>query len=117
MINIISSSRYKIARKSIKDVASGFLSEHGFSEGHDINIIFAGKNKLKIIAKKYKHENLALPVLTFVYNESDEGKKYLGEVFICYPQAVIMAAQKGKKVDEIIEKLVLHGLDNIIKNV
>lgn len=118
MINVITSSRYKINRKAIKKLAAEILQNNSFDLNSDLNIIFAGKIKLREISKKYKQEDVALPVLTFVYNEKTEDNgQYLGEVLICYPQAVLMAAQKNKTVNEIIERLVKHGIDNIIKNV
>lgn len=79
---------------------------------------------MKQIAKKYKKENLALPVLSFSYlNDSlkpnravffPEKERLIGEVFICYPQAVLIAAKRERKVDSIISELIKHGLDNII---
>jgi ssRNA-specific RNase YbeY (16S rRNA maturation enzyme) len=116
MISVISPSRYKVNKKQIKTFASNVMLENGIVTRHAVNIVFAGKKKLKDLSQKYKHENVALPVLTFVYNEPSDGQKYLGEVLICYPQAVLLAAQKNKTVEETIIKLVKHGLDNIIKN-
>jgi len=107
MINITTSSRYKINRKKIKET---------FNIDGVINIIFVGKNKMRLIAKKYKKENLALPVLSFNYDEStiDKNEKLLGEVFICYPQAVLLSAERNKKVDDTILNLIKHGIENII---
>lgn len=117
MVTIVSSSRYKINKKQIKHFAETLLSEHQYSHTHALNIIFAGKTKLKTLAQKYKKENEALPVLTFVYNEESDNIKHLGDIFICYPQAVLMAAQKNKGVDEMILRLVKHGMENIFANI
>lgn len=114
MITIISSSRYRVNRKSLKEETSQFLLERGISGGSDITIVFVGKNKMREIAEKYKDEDTALPVLTFSYNERSEQKQFLGEIIVCYPQAVLMAAQRNKKVDETILSLVKHGIKNLI---
>lgn len=117
MITIISPSRYKVNKKRLRKVAADKLLEHGIAEGNEVNVIFAGRTKLKELSTRYKQENVALPVLTFIYNEPSDNSKYLGEIFICYPQAILMAAQKGRRVDDTIERLLIHGLDNIIKNI
>lgn len=104
MINIISSSRYKISRKKIKEA---------ISVDENINIVFIGKNKMKSIANKYKRENIALPVLSFSYKDKADDIP-TGEIFICYPQAVLLAAEREKRVDDMIISLIKHGIENII---
>lgn len=116
MINIKSSSRYKIPRNKIKEFIGSYLVNKGYSFNFDINIIFIGKNKMKKIAQTYKKENLPLPVLSFFYNEKMNGNYLLGEIFICYPQAILLAVHRNKKVDDIILELIKHGVDNLIKN-
>lgn len=117
MIQIISSSRYKINRKKLKVQALSFFQEAKFTPYQTVNIVFVGRKKMKDISLQYKEEDVALPVLSFIYNQEEEGRKLLGEVLICYPQAVLMAAQKGKKVDDIILQLMKHGIENIVKNI
>lgn len=75
---------------------------------------------MKAIASKYAHGNEALPVLSFSYLEKNktsdvEKENVLGEIFICYPQAIILAAEKEKKVDDIIIFLIKHGIENIMQ--
>jgi len=116
MINIITSSRYKIARKGIKDFVDKILSENGLTPEYTINIIFIGRNKMKSISAKYKKEAIALPVLSFPYhNQELAGEKMVGEVFVCYPQAVLLAAERNKKVDVMIYSLIEHGISNLLK--
>lgn len=118
MINIVSSSRYKINRKLIKKTVEESLTDYGIPNNAVINIVFVGKNKMKAIALKYKQEDVALPVLSFSYiNRIKTGKtdNFLGEIFICYPQAILLAAEREKKVDFIMLQLIKHGVDNILK--
>ena len=70
---------------------------------------------MKEISSSYKNEDVALPVLAFPYKEEKGEDKLLGEIFICYPQAVLLAAQKNKKVDVTILQLIEHGVTNLIK--
>lgn len=116
MINIISSSRYKIDRKLIKKTAEDILTKYGLPANVILNVVFAGKKKMKTVAAKYKQENVALPVLSFSYiDEQKQDEKPLGEILICYPQAVLLAAEKQKKVDNIILQLIKHGVENILR--
>lgn len=114
MINIISSSRYKINRKKIFAIVDDFFTKKNINEVNIVNIVFVGKNKMKKLATTYKNEPVALPVLSFPYNEKQENNILIGEIFICYPQAVLLAAERNKRVDETINNLLIHGLENLI---
>ena len=113
MINIVSSSRYKISKKNLRPSILKLLLQHGLSDNYTVNLAFVGKNKMKEVSNKYKQENVALPILTFLYDESQNEGRLLGEILICYPQAVLLAAERGKKVDDVILNLVDHGIKNL----
>lgn len=115
MINIICPSRYKINRKQIREELKKILIKKNIVIDSPLNIIFIGRNKMRQLAKKYKNEDLSLPVLSFNYNQ--ENDQLLGEIFICYPEAVLLAVEQEKRVDYVINFLISHGLDNIIKNI
>ncbi|MBI2051750.1 rRNA maturation RNAse YbeY [Candidatus Roizmanbacteria bacterium] len=114
MIQIVAPSRYKIDKKILKKSLSQLLLEYGLSDTHLVNVIFVGKNKMKSIAETYSRQEVAHPVLSFPYNDQVNGKRFLGEIFICYPQAVLLAAEKEKRVNAIILKLIEHGLQNLL---
>lgn len=115
MIQIISSSRYKLNRKSLRTSIANLLLGKGINPNHTLNVIFVGKKKMKEISGTYKNELIALPVLAFPYKEQVDQEKLLGEIFICYPQAILLAAQKNKKVDATILQLIEHGINNLLK--
>ena len=116
MINIITSSRYKINRQKIKLLVGNVFEKEQLASRYSLNIIFVGKNKMKSFTEKYKNEKETLPVLSFPYNEkvSDE-EILLGEVVICYPLVILLAAERNKRVDEMINELIKHGVDNLLK--
>jgi rRNA maturation RNase YbeY len=121
MIQLFTNSRYKINKKFILSELSKQTSLMAMIGDENINIIFIGKRKMLEIANKYKSENEALPVLTFPYlKNSDDLKdvpeeKVIGEIFICYPQAVLLAAERNKVVDKMMLELIVHGINNIFK--
>jgi len=116
MINIISSSRYKINRKRIKVFVQEVFEKEQIDQNYSLNVVFVGKNKMKVFTEKYKNEKETLPVLSFKYDE-DIGEKevLLGEVIICFPLVILLAAERNKRVDEMINELVKHGIKNLIK--
>lgn len=116
MINIISSSRYKINRQKIKIIVKSIFEKEQVSLDQSLNIIFVGKNKMKIFTEKYKNEKETLPILSFKYDE-DLGEKevLLGEIVICFPLVILLAAERNKRVDEVINELVKHGIENLLK--
>ncbi len=100
----------------IKIAAEEIIASYAIHENSRLNIIFVGKNKMRDIAKKYKGEDEALPVLSFSYvNDPMIKENTQGEIFICYPQAILLAAERDKKVDNILTMLVKHGVENIFK--
>jgi len=124
MINFFSRSNYKFSRKIVAEKISSYLKECGFAETYFLNVIFVGRRKMKEIAKKYKKEDLALPILSFSYLSNNAetyhdmslatDEKLIGEIFICYPQAVLLAAKREREVDTIIIELIKHGIENIL---
>jgi len=110
IINIFSSSRYKIERKKTKTIIKEALLKNTPLAFSYINLIFVGKRKMKTIASQYKNENLALPVLTFYYPEKDTA-----EIFICYPQMILLAAEKNKTIDYTLNFLLNHAINNLSK--
>ena len=126
MVKIITTSNYLVSRKPINHIVQELLNRHGF-EKEFINIVFVGTRKMRAVSHLYKQEDVALPVLSFSYLGESGNKTFIsppsansptliGEVLICYPQAVLLAAQRNKSVDYIIAELVRHGVKNIVQN-
>jgi len=116
MIRIITSTRYLIDRTRVRLLAEKTMRELNSDSSFSLNIVFIGKNKMRSIASTYKHEDVALPVLAFPYRD-DEGldEPLLGEVFLCYPQVVLLAAERNKRLDPMIDELLIHGIKNLLK--
>jgi ssRNA-specific RNase YbeY (16S rRNA maturation enzyme) len=116
MINIISSSRYKINRQKIKTFVNNFFEKEQINPEYSLNIVFVGKNKMKVVTQKYKNEKETLPILSFKFDENvGEKEILLGEIVICFPLVILLAAERNKRVDEMINDLVKHGIENLLK--
>lgn len=115
MVKIVTTSRFKISKKSLAQQTEQYLKKLELSEKFFLTIVFVGKRKMKAVSKKYKKEDVALPVLSFFYGQEEGIDSPYAEIVICYPQAVLLAAQHNKTVDSQIESLVQHGIRNLIK--
>lgn len=116
MITIVVGNRYRVDVRACRKVAQDYLSRNGVSKDINLNIVFVGRRKMKSIASTYKNENVALPVLSFPYSKDDDliDEKLLGEIYICYPQIVLLAAEKDRSVGYVLEEILYHGIDNLI---
>src|SRR5262245_23973387 len=111
MVVIVAPSRYKVGKRNLQKQVVVLMANYGISKETEVNVAFVGKRKMTEIATKYKNEPVALPVLSFTYNEQSDGeKKLLGEIVLCYPQVILLAAEREKKVDAMVLQLIEHGL-------
>lgn len=115
MIHVFGSSRYRLPKKEISEMTSRIMEKFQISPDRTLNIIFVGRRKMIQIAKTYKHEPVALPVLSFPYLDEQTEDRLLGEVFLCYPQVVLLAAEREKRVNEMTRQLLEHGIKNLIQ--
>lgn len=117
MVKIFSATRLKLDKAEISRITQEIMDKKGIAPEYLINVVFVGKRKMKEIANTYKKENVALPVLTFYYKDNpQEGQEenLFGEIIICYSQAILLAAERGKKVQAMLNDLIDHGLNNLL---
>ena len=84
MINVVTSSRYTIDRKKIRQLVNEYLTQKSISNEYVLNVVFVGKNKMKTVTATYKHENHALPVLSFPYKNEKSEDRYISAICDIY---------------------------------
>jgi rRNA maturation RNase YbeY len=117
MVKIFSATRLKLDKSAISRITQDIMIKKGIAPEYLINVVFVGKRKMKKIANTYKKENVALPVLTFSYKDMPEEEReenLFGEIIICYSQAILLAAEREKKVMNMLTDLIDHGLNNLL---
>jgi len=109
-------SNFAISTPTVKKIARTFLSKNGIVSDADLSIAFVSIKKMLQVAKTYLHENKIHNVLSFTSQEAQDRFIlppdkiiHLGEIIICYPQAVKEAAIEGILIDEKIRQLLEHG--------
>ena len=110
-------SNYPIHAPQIKKHLSSFFANHGLVSDADCSVAIVGKSVMIDLAKKYLGEdNKIHNVLTF--NEGDVDRKFvniegdlihLGEIVVCYPQALEEAKKEGKLIEDKVNELIDHG--------
>jgi len=119
MVEISGSSRYQINRLRLKLFGQKLLEQVGQS-GQNLSIALVGRRKMRELMAQYHPAKQTLPVLSFPYFATEgepEEMKMWGEVVICYPLGVLLAAEKNKTVQVMFESLVEHGVETISKNI
>lgn len=114
MVKIVSTSRFKLDKTALAQRAENYLKKLDVNEKFFITVVFVGKRKMHSFSKLYKKEDVALPVLSFFYGQDTGSDSPYAEIIVCYPQAVLLAAERNKTVDVQITNLVEHGIRNLV---
>ena len=121
-VNLYSSSRYAVSRKKIRDCAVKFLYSKGINHAQ-VDVSIVGERKISQLNQaSLKHEG-ATDVLSFPHHEKDKLQEvplppqvppHLGDVVICFPEAVKTAKRYGKFVDDQICFYLEHSLMHLL---
>ena len=114
---ITSGSRYPVSRRKIKRFVLQYFENIGLSDA-EISVAFVGSRKITELNKKWRGLDEETTVLTFALEEPRglDGILRIGDIVICYPQARTIASEDNLLMQEAIEKLLVHGLDNLLGN-
>jgi probable rRNA maturation factor len=110
-------SGFPIDSARIKKELKIFFTENGIVSNAQVEVAIVGKTKMIELAKAYlKEKDIIHNVLSFPASEIKGKFKYppgapidLGQIVVCYPQAVSEANKEGKLVDDKISELVIHA--------
>lgn len=116
-ILIASESRYPINRRKIKKTILDYLAKIGLNEA-EISVAVVGSRKIRQINKKWRNLDELTTVLTFGLEEprDEKGILRIGDIVISYPQAREIAIEDELTMDQAIDKLLVHGMDNLLGN-
>lgn len=120
-VNILKQGRFAVTSKKVKDVVKKTLVDNGIVSDAVVDISFVGKERMDEINKKYyKDEVYVHPIFTFPEGLSNnfvfppDGRMYLGEIVISYPEVVETAREKNKTIDEVACDLAAHGCLHLV---
>lgn len=108
--------RYSLDLREIRQITRRILAEYDLPKNLELSLNLVGKRKAKSLNEDYRNKDYVPKVLSFPMNEkTPEGKFVLGDIVICFPLAREEARKRQRLVNEIIEELLIHGVENLIK--
>lgn len=123
-VTIQTESRYPINRKKITKAVQDFLVGKIESDA-DVSISIIGDRKMLYLNSTYRQKDYPTDVLSFPLQEMGKYSDvpfvtppddilHLGDIVVSYPQAVREAGEENKMVDDVVEFLILHGLNHLL---
>lgn len=121
-VAILSESRYPVDKARVKKAVSEAIEAGGIKEAI-VSVSVVGSRKMRELSSKYLKDELSHEVLTFVFEDPAKGAPFvnppegpviLGDVVVCFPEAVRMAEEENKMVDQEIDSLVVHGCGHLL---
>lgn len=107
ILNIDCSARYRVNREKIRVALIKLLDNQKIDQEVEINVSIVGERKIKQVLDGKIHDVLSFP-LDFDKTYPD-GIVRLGDIVVCYPEAVREAAEWGRPIDDTVAALVEHG--------
>jgi probable rRNA maturation factor len=122
-VDILAESGYKFDRRRVRSVIEKLLSGQGVTDRVEVSVSVVGERKIKALNKKYRQTDEITDVLSFPLEDtktetpflsSPDGVLRLGDIVICYSQAVRQAAEHNRMVDNEMEMLAEHGCRHLL---
>lgn len=123
---ITSDSRYPVNRKVIKSAVNGvFKAENIENLDAEVSVLVCGSRKMKELTSKYLGDEIDHEVLAFPLEEDEKRKSAgngdssqevlrLGDVVVCWPKVLDLAARDDVMVDDKLAFLVSHGVEHLL---
>lgn len=120
-VKIFKQGNFPISSKKIKDAVSLVFSENGIVSPSVASVALVGTQKMKTLVDKYYSDNEKHLVLSFPTSEMEgpfvfppDGKNYLGDIIISYPDCVLEAKEKNRLIDDVVLEYAKHGALHLI---
>lgn len=119
MLLIKNFTKQKLNQKYLNKIAEKTLEIAKFKKPTEISLVVTGEKRIRSLNKKFRGIDRVTDVLSFGNKEAENGPAkfisppdriiYLGEIFICYPQARKQAIQKKHSIKKELSVLLIHG--------
>lgn len=107
---------FKVKPSVIISAAEEELALRGYSGEFEIEVVFAGNDRIRSLNKKYRKIDSPTDVLSFPL-ETNVPKKFhgaLGSIVICPSVAKANIKDENKLIEQEISFLVAHSVDHLI---
>lgn len=114
MLYEINSNKYRLNKKHIGKVVEIFAKVTKQKKDAEVSIAFVGTKIIRNLNKIYRKKDKVTDVLSFRETQTELFGNYVGEIFICYPQARLQAKENKHSLKKEIDFLLSHGLLHLI---
>ncbi len=94
----------KKTNPSINGLVFAKMKEAVLGKDYDLSLAFIGRNKIRKLNKLYRGADKATDILSFPLSDKE------GEIFICEEIALKEGFHFGRKYENFIKYLFIHGL-------
>jgi probable rRNA maturation factor len=109
----------------LRRVAEETLTREGVSSAVELGLAITDSETIRQLNRSYRGRDESTDVLSFAFNEEPSsgatpfftppnGLLHLGEVVLCYPQAVLQAEEHRHPVERELALLVIHGILHLL---
>lgn len=122
-INIIADAKFPFDRRALRLHLTDVLGKNRLSEGVEVEVQVVGGRKMSALHRTYMQLPGVTDVLSFPLNDPSDDRPFisspdgilrLGDIVVCYPEAVAQAIAKQCSVDSQIQYLAEHGLMHLL---
>lgn len=122
-INILADAKFPFNRAALRTHLTAVLAKYKLVSGVEVDVQIVGARKMSDLHKVYMKLAGPTDVLSFPLNDpaddrpfmaSPDGVLRLGDIVVCYSEAVSEALEKQCKLDTQIQFLAEHGLMHLL---
>ncbi|KKU45860.1 MAG: putative rRNA maturation factor [Microgenomates group bacterium GW2011_GWC2_46_7] len=122
-INILADAKFPFDRRALRQHLTKVLAKYKLTDSVEVDVQVVGARKMASLHKIYMQLPGPTDVLSFPLNDpsddrpfisSPDGVLRLGDIVVCYSEAVTQALEKQCKVDSQIQDLAEHGLMHLL---
>ena len=126
MIKILihTDTRYPVNRKIIRKAVFDVFAKNKITGDAEVSVAVVGERKMKDLSGKYLSDSKNHEVLTFALEDITNAKGgfinppdeilRLGDVVLCWPQVLSLAAKDDVLVDDEVYFLASHGAEHLL---
>ena len=103
--------------KMVNNLAQKALKYWKYFEDTELSLYFVGRKKARDLNIKFRKMDYCPQVLGFPMNKEKDvdGLVRLGDVVICTQKLKYEARIFNKKIEEVLEEWLIHGVGNLLK--
>lgn len=112
------SKNWGLDEKRVIRLALKVLKDFGL-DGVELSLLICGRVKAQKLNMKYRQMNYVPQVLSFGLDSDrdSDGLRRLGDVVICNEKLKYEVGFSGKKLEEVLEEWLKHGVEGLVDEV